>query len=67
MARAECFAVASHPQRGRLWAAVDANTVQSEGRVAERRFSAFLAPFRSLAAAQAALVAAGGKLEGTVA
>lgn len=56
---ADKFVTAEHPQRGTLWAAIDASTIQAEGRVAERRFPAFLAPFRSREEAEAALVEAG--------
>jgi hypothetical protein len=59
------FVTASHPQRGTLWAAVDASTHHLEGRIAERRFAAFLAPFSSVPEAEAALTAAGARLEGS--
>jgi len=47
---------------GTLWAAVDPFVHHVEGAVRESRFAARLAPFRSLAEAESALVAAGGKL-----
>lgn len=57
------FVTAEHPKRGVLWAAIDAATVQVEGQIAERRFAAFLTPFRSREAAETALVAAGGTVD----
>lgn len=57
------FVTASHPARGTLWAAIDEHAHHLTGQVAERRFNAFLAPFRSRADAEAALVSAGGKIE----
>ena len=57
------FVTASHPVRGTLWAAIDEQSHHLEGQVAERRFSAFLAPFRSRSEAEAALIAAGGTIE----
>jgi hypothetical protein len=51
---------AEHPGRGTLYAVVDTRAHHVDGQVAERRFGAFLSPFRSQQEAQAALVAAGG-------
>jgi hypothetical protein len=56
------FLTASHPTRGTLWAAIDADARHLRGEVAERRFSAFLRPFRNEEEGAAALTAAGGKL-----
>lgn len=56
------FVTALHPTRGTLWAAIDERTHHLEGRIAERRFGAFLAPFRSRKEAEAALIAAGCRL-----
>lgn len=57
--RASNLLAAEHPERGTLWAAVDPSVHHIEGRVAELRFGARLAPFKSHEEAQAALVAAG--------
>lgn len=57
------FVTASHPALGTLWAAIDEGSHHLEGRIAERRFTAFLAPFRSRREAEAALTAAGGQLD----
>ena len=56
------FVTATHPARGALWAAIDERTHHLEGRIAERRFTAFLAPFKSREEAEAALIAAGCRL-----
>lgn len=50
-----------HPTRGLLWASFDASVHHIVGKVAEGRFAARLAPFKSRAEAAAALVAAGCK------
>jgi hypothetical protein len=55
--------IGHHPERGKLFAAVDASVHHVDGRIAERRFAAFLAPFVSTSEAKAALVAAGAELE----
>lgn len=47
----------------RLWAAIEADTRCDEPRVCERRFPAYLAPFRSEEEATAALLEAGGILD----
>lgn len=60
------FVNAPHAERGMLWAAIDPNAHHLQGRVAERRFSAFLAPFKSRAEAEAALLAAGCLLDQSV-
>ncbi|QIK77976.1 hypothetical protein G7077_02660 [Sphingomonas piscis] len=57
------YITATHPQRGTLWAAVDPDARNLEGRVEDLRFGAYLAPFKSAADAEAALRAAGGQLE----
>lgn len=57
------YLTASHPHRGTLWAAIDQQAHHLTGKVTERRFSAFLAPFRSGQEAEAALIAAGGALD----
>lgn len=57
------FVTAEHPKRGRLWAAVDPDAHHLDGRVCDRRFSAFLAPFRTEEEAAAALLKAGGILD----
>jgi hypothetical protein len=46
-----------------LWAAIDPDTRYTEHRVADRRFSAYLTPFRTEEEAVAALVAAGGEID----
>lgn len=61
-ADASRYVTASHPALGTLWAAIDERTHHLAGRIAERRFSAFLAPFRSREEAEAALIAAGCRL-----
>lgn len=58
-----CFVTAEHPQHGTLWACVDPEAHEGEGRVAERRFVAFLAPFKSEEDAAEALIAAGAVLQ----
>lgn len=56
---------ASHPELATLWAAVDPSVHHIEGGVRGSRFGARLAPFKTHAEAEAALIAAGGKLEQT--
>jgi hypothetical protein len=56
---ADKFVTAKHPERGTLWAAFDASTINTQGSVEERRFPAFLKPFQSREEAEAALIAAG--------
>lgn len=53
------FLVGRHPQRGTLWASIDTENHHLEGHVTERRFGAYLAPYRSEDDARAALIAAG--------
>lgn len=53
----------SHPERGLLWAAVDPSVHHIEGAVRESRFGAPLAPFKTCADAEAALLAAGCTVE----
>ena len=53
---------ARHPQRGTLFAVVDPAAHHVEGHIAERRFSAWMSPFRRVEDAEAALVAAGGTI-----
>lgn len=67
MAKADKYIVGTHPTLGTLWAAIDEGAHHLEGRVAERRFPAFLAPFRSRQEAEAALVKAGAVPERAVA
>lgn len=57
------FLTATHPKHGTLWAAIDEDVHHLTGRVAERRFAAFLAPFKSEAEAAAALIDAGAVLD----
>lgn len=57
---------AEHPERGTLWASFDPAVHHIVGRVAETRFGARLAPYRSRDEAEAALVAAGGVIDGVV-
>jgi hypothetical protein len=59
MAKPDRFVTATHPTQGTLWAAIDPNAHHLTGQVADRRFSAFLAPFMTHAEAEAALHAAG--------
>lgn len=54
------YLVGEHPERGRLWAAVDPECISTTGRVEDLRFAAFLAPFKSAEEARSALIAAGG-------
>lgn len=63
MKKRDNLLTATHPERGTLWAAVDPSVRHITGRVAELRFGARLAPFKSRADAEAALVAAGGTVE----
>lgn len=51
-----------HPRRGPLFAVVDPSAHHVTGKVAERKFGAWMSPFRSTEDAEAALIAAGGKL-----
>jgi hypothetical protein len=55
------FLIGQHPRRGALWAAIDPQVRFTKAEVADRRFSAYLAPFPSEAAARAALAAAGAQ------
>ena len=52
---------AEHPKLGTLYAAIDPRAHHVVGRVAGRRFGAFLAPFPDEALAKAALNAAGAE------
>ena len=61
MAKPDKFVTATHPELGTMWACVEPTAVYPVGQVAERRFAAFLTPFRSRADAVAALRAAGCK------
>ncbi|WP_341632090.1 hypothetical protein [Sphingomonas agri] len=47
----------------RLWAAIEPDTRCNEPKVHERRFGAYLAPFRTEQEAVAALVEAGGTID----
>jgi hypothetical protein len=51
-----------HPTRGLLWASFDASVHHIIGKVAESRFSARLAPFKSLEEAETALIAEGCRI-----
>lgn len=55
--------IAEHPERGRLFAAVDPSVHHIEAGIRDSRFGARLAPFRTREEAEAALVAAGAVLE----
>lgn len=55
------FLIGQHPRRGELWAAIDPSARFLKAEIAERRFSAYLAPFASEDDARAALVAAGAQ------
>jgi hypothetical protein len=46
-----------------LWAAIDPDSHHLEGKVRERRFAAYLEPFKSEEEAAAALLEAGGVLD----
>jgi hypothetical protein len=63
MKKRDSFLTAEHPTRGTLWAAFDGAAHHLQGRVAERRFPAFLSPFKSEQDARAALVSEGCSLE----
>jgi hypothetical protein len=54
------FLIAHHPQRGLLWASVDATARHTGSEIAETRFGAYLKPYSCEDAARAALTAAGG-------
>ncbi|MEO8455256.1 MAG: hypothetical protein ABI454_08850 [Sphingomicrobium sp.] len=58
-----CFLTGEHPEHGKLWAAVDPDAHHLSGRVCQRRFAAYLAPFRSEEEALQVLLAAGAVLE----
>ena len=60
--RGACFISAEHPKRGTLFAAFDPSARFVEGRVCERKFAAFLAPFPDEASARMALKSAGARL-----
>jgi hypothetical protein len=51
-----------HPERGRLHAAVDSGAAYVQGSVCELKFASLLSPYKSIADAEAALVAAGAVL-----
>jgi hypothetical protein len=63
MAKGRNYITAQHPQRGLLFAAFDAAVHHISGKVADSRFGARLAPFKSRAGAEAALVEAGCQLD----
>lgn len=67
MKKRDSLLTASHPERGLLWASFDGSVHHIVGRVAETRFGARLAPFKSHAEAIAALEAAGCVLDRAVA
>jgi hypothetical protein len=54
---------AEHSTRGLLWASFDPSVHHIAGRVADSRFAARLAPFKSIEEAEAALIAEGCQLE----
>jgi hypothetical protein len=54
---------AEHPTRGLLWAAFDPCVHHIVGKVGESRWAARLAPFKSRAEAEAALLAEGCALD----
>ena len=53
------FLIGQHPDRGALWAAIEPAAHHVNASIADRRFAAYMAPFRSEAEARVALVAAG--------
>jgi hypothetical protein len=55
------FLIGHHPQRGELWASIDGKVRFLKGEIADRRCSAYLAPFQSEDDARAALAAAGAR------
>jgi hypothetical protein len=55
------FLIGHHPRRGELWAAVDPNMHHLQSAIGERRFAAYLSPFRDEDSARAALIAAGAQ------
>jgi hypothetical protein len=57
------FLTGIHTRHGKLWAAIDPEAHHLNGRVCERRFAAFCAPFRTEAEASEALLAAGAVLD----
>jgi hypothetical protein len=63
MKKSKNLLTAQHPEGGILWAAVDPAVHHITGRVSDMRFGARLAPFKSRAEAEAALIAAGGIFE----
>lgn len=63
MAKGRNYITAQHPERGELFAGFDPTVRFVVPRVAESRFSARLAPFKSRAEAAAALIAEGCSAE----
>jgi len=63
MKRSNNLITAEHPNLGLLWAAFDASVHHVVGRVADSRFAARLAPFKSRGEAEAALMEAGCNIE----
>ena len=55
------FLIGTHPERGQLWVAIDANAHHLQPRVGERRFAAYLAPYPNEEAARRALIGAGAQ------
>lgn len=60
--RPPLYLVGQHPDRGALWAAVEPNVRFAKAEVSDRRWGAYLTPFKSEVDARAALVAAGARV-----
>lgn len=56
---ATSYVLGEHPTRGTLFAAVDPDALCKNSELAERRFVAFMTPYKSVEEAEAALIAAG--------
>jgi hypothetical protein len=54
------YLTADHPERGLLWASIDPGTTCCEPALGDRRFVAFLKPFKCEEEARRALTDAGG-------
>lgn len=56
---ATSYVLGEHPTRGQLVAAVDPDALCLNSQIAERRFVAFMTPYKSVEEAEAALIDAG--------
>lgn len=56
---ATSYVLGEHPTRGMLYAAVDPAALCQNSQIAERRFVAFMTPYKTVEEAEAALIDAG--------